>query len=182
MPVDPLSPATRNAKRNLLVASVLTITYEAFDVTISKIPIAGLSIDFDNRLFGFLLFATMTYFSLTFLLYYAIDINNISSTPHQDNVENTYKSHLQSFPDYISSGLLHAIKTKLPDNTTISSPAKLNTELLTAHNDNKIPTAANIMSAIIIVRRENDTYVTVKDNDVRDIIKNETEKMIFGTE
>jgi hypothetical protein len=59
MAVDPLSPATRATKRNLLVASMLAITYRAFDVSIDKIPVAGLSISFDNRVFAFLLIATL---------------------------------------------------------------------------------------------------------------------------
>jgi hypothetical protein len=53
---DPLSPATRATKRNLLLASVLAISANAFNVSIDKIPVAGLSITFDDRLFAFLLF------------------------------------------------------------------------------------------------------------------------------
>jgi hypothetical protein len=59
---DPLSSATRTAKRNLLTAATVAITYSAFDVSISKIPLGGLAIEFDNRVFGFLLMAVLLYF------------------------------------------------------------------------------------------------------------------------
>lgn len=80
---DPLSPATRAIKRNLLVASVLGIAANAFKVSINQIPIAGMSISFDERLFAFLLFVTLSYFLGVFILYYAIDIKNIEITGHQ---------------------------------------------------------------------------------------------------
>ena len=95
MATDPLSTATRTAKRNLLVASVLAITFKAFEVRIDKIPVAGLSIDFDNRLFSFLLLLATSYFLLTFALYYFIDIKNVERTLHQDRSDSTYNDRLQ---------------------------------------------------------------------------------------
>jgi hypothetical protein len=47
---DPLSPATRAMKRNLLIASVVAISANAFKVSIDRIPMEGLSESFDDRL------------------------------------------------------------------------------------------------------------------------------------
>jgi hypothetical protein len=91
---DPLSTATRATKRNLLVASVLAISANAFNVSVQKIPLAGLSINFDDRLFGFLLLIVVMYFLSTFILYYAIDIKNIETTHHQDESEKAYQLRL----------------------------------------------------------------------------------------
>jgi hypothetical protein len=96
---DPLSTATRATKRNLLVASVLAISANAFNVSIEKIPVAGMSVNFDNRLFGFLILTVLLYFLGTFILYYAIDIKNVARTHHQDESEKAYQSRLNVFPD-----------------------------------------------------------------------------------
>jgi hypothetical protein len=90
MAVDPLSSATRTAKRNLLIASALAITYRSFDITIDKIPFSGLSINFDPRVFVFLLTIALLYFTLTFALYYYIDVRNIEETPHQAEAGDKY--------------------------------------------------------------------------------------------
>ena len=83
MTTDPLSTATRTAKRNLLATATVAITYSAFDVSISKIPVSGLAIEFDNRVFAFLLIAVLLYFMVTFALYYYIDIRNVDEPRHQ---------------------------------------------------------------------------------------------------
>jgi hypothetical protein len=91
---DPLSPATRATKRNLLLASVIAISASAFNVSIDRIPVGGLSITFDDRLFAFLLLIVLAYFLCIFILYYAIDIKkyrghsasgNRLQTPHDAN-------------------------------------------------------------------------------------------------
>jgi hypothetical protein len=41
---DPLSTATRTTKRNLLVASLVAITFRAFDISADKIVVAILAI------------------------------------------------------------------------------------------------------------------------------------------
>jgi len=89
---DPLSPATRATKRNLLVASVLAISANVFNVSIDKIPIGGLSITFDDRLFAFLLLIVLIYFLCTFTLYYSIDIKNLEKTDHQTVSEHAYRN------------------------------------------------------------------------------------------
>jgi len=94
---DPLSPATRATKRNLLVASVLAISANAFNVSIEKIPVAGLSIAFDDRLFAFLLLIVLAYFVCTFMLYYFIDIKNIKDTPHQSETEAWFANEINQF-------------------------------------------------------------------------------------
>jgi hypothetical protein len=98
---DPLSPATRATKRNLLIASVLAISANAFNISIDKIPLAGLSVNFDDRLFAFLLVLTLVYFLCTFVLYYVIDIKNLEDTAHQTAAEKRYTDRLKSFgPSY----------------------------------------------------------------------------------
>lgn len=94
---DPLSTATRATKRNLLIASVLAISANAFNISIDKIPLAGLSVNFDDRLFAFLLVITLAYFLGTFVLYYTIDIKNLEATKHQTASESGYTEKLQKF-------------------------------------------------------------------------------------
>src|SRR4051794_29488572 len=91
---DPLSPATRATKRNLLIASVLGISANAFNITVDKIPLAGLSINFDDRLFAFLLVIALVYFLGTFVLYYIIDIKNLEVTKHQTAFEDRYTTRI----------------------------------------------------------------------------------------
>jgi len=90
MTVDPLSSSTRTTKRNLLVASVVAISYTAFDVKVSKIPVGGLSIEFDQRVFTFLLLMVLLYFFATFALYYFIDIRNVEKTSHETKAEKLF--------------------------------------------------------------------------------------------
>jgi hypothetical protein len=94
---DPLSTATRATKRNLLLASVLAISANAFNVSIDKIPVAGLSITFDDRLFAFLLLIVLAYFLCTFVLYYVIDIKNLPPTEHQSSAEKTFLTTTNSY-------------------------------------------------------------------------------------
>ena len=62
------------------------ITIKAFNVTIEKIPLGGLAIKFDNRVFSFLLLLALIYFLPILLIYYFIDIRNFNPTKHQQNV------------------------------------------------------------------------------------------------
>lgn len=70
----------------------------AFNVSFEKIPIAGLSISFDDRLFGFLLLVVLAYFLCTFALYYTIDIKNLDPTPHQDRAQKALLMRLNGYP------------------------------------------------------------------------------------
>lgn len=97
MSADPLSTSTRTTKRNLLAASVIAIAYAAFDVTISKIPLAGLEIAFDQRLFSFLILSVLIYFTATFMLYYYIDIRNFERTAHQQSSDKEYSLKRDNF-------------------------------------------------------------------------------------
>jgi hypothetical protein len=97
MAVDPLSPATRAAKRNLLSVSVAAITYRAFDVSISRIPLGGLEIAFDNRVFAFLLLVLLLYLIATFALYYFIDIRNIEKPVHLVEKEKNHAAKINGF-------------------------------------------------------------------------------------
>jgi hypothetical protein len=120
MAVDPLSPATRATKRNLLVASVLAITYRAFDVTINTIPIAGLSIAFDRRLFAFLLIVTLFYFTTTFSLYYFIDIRNLEKTPHRKEREEAYQLAINGFWSHHAAKVMRRLQRALPDDVKLN--------------------------------------------------------------
>ncbi|WP_213285926.1 hypothetical protein [Bradyrhizobium sp. sGM-13] len=94
---DPLSTATRATKRNLLVTSVLAISANAFSVSIEKIPIGGLSINFDGRLFAFLLLVVLLYFFCTFVVYYTIDMKNLERTAHEEGSEKSYNLRVGGF-------------------------------------------------------------------------------------
>jgi hypothetical protein len=90
MAVEPLSDSTRTAKRNLLVTGVLAVTYRAFDVTIDKLPFAGIVIDFNKGIFAFILTVVLGYFLLSFCVYYFADIRNIEPPPHQSKTQDNY--------------------------------------------------------------------------------------------
>lgn len=93
------------SKRNLLAASVIAITYKAFDVTVDKIPIAGATINFDRGIFGFLIVITIVYFLLVFVTYYFIDIKNIERTPHQTESERALQSRIASYANETTTRL-----------------------------------------------------------------------------
>src|ERR1700688_3572079 len=95
--VDPLSPATRSTKKGLLIAALAAMTFKGFDVKIHTIDMAGLHIDFDGRVFDFLLVAALAYFLVSFCLYYYIDIRNFSTTKHQDDTEKWRLGQLGTF-------------------------------------------------------------------------------------
>lgn len=94
---DPLSPATRNAKRHLLLVGVVAITFKAFQVSIEKIPVAGLVINFDRGVFEFLLAIALLYLLATFALYYYIDIRNFPPTPHQERTAQWREQSIEEF-------------------------------------------------------------------------------------
>jgi len=71
----------------LLLASVVAITFRAFDISADKIPIAGIQITYDRGAFEFLMVLLLGYFLLTFALYYYIDIKNFIRVHHQDETE-----------------------------------------------------------------------------------------------
>lgn len=114
MATDPLSTATRATKRNLLVVSIIAITYQAFDVRISKIPIAGLEAAFDPRLFAFLLFALLLYFFFAFCTYYYIDIKNIEETAHQKRGLQRYTQWNQAVAQTEASRLIKRLQKSAP--------------------------------------------------------------------
>jgi hypothetical protein len=115
-PNDPVSTATRATKRNLLVVSVLAIAANAFNISIEKIPIAGLSINFDNRLFAFLLLIALVYFLGTFILYYTIDIKNLEKTPHQEESEKAFREHLTGFEQRYAARIQADLRSLAPLN------------------------------------------------------------------
>lgn len=118
---DPLSSATRTTKRNLLIASVLAISANAFNISIEKIPLAGLSVNFDDRLFTFLLVLTLVYFLGTFVLYYFIDIKNLEPTAHQGETEQRYQRRLRVFPSQYSEMVRSEIEKLIPEGYVLNT-------------------------------------------------------------
>src|SRR4051812_6371044 len=121
---DPLSGATRATKRNLLVASVLGIAANAFRVSVDKIPIAGLSINFDDRLFSFLLLCVLIYFLGTFILYYSIDINNFEKTSHQTESEKRYRLRINDFDSHYLTLMQNDLQARAPKEFLVKLSAK----------------------------------------------------------
>jgi hypothetical protein len=117
---DPLSAATRSNKRNLLIVSVLAISASAFNVSIDKIPVGGLSITFDSRLFAFLLLITLVYFLCTFILYYFIDIKNLKELPHQTTTEHAFREHVQGFSGRYDNRVRSDLNTIVPPHYSLS--------------------------------------------------------------
>src|SRR5260370_19711930 len=113
---DPISSATRANKRNLLVVSVIAISASAFNVSIDKIPVGGLSISFDDRLFAFLLVVVLLYFLATFILYYAIDMKNLDPTGHQLAAEKKFQQRLAAFPPKYFTKLKEGLEKLVPAN------------------------------------------------------------------
>jgi hypothetical protein len=113
MAIDPLSSATRNTKRNLLVASVFALAYRGFDVTIDKIPVAGLSIAFNEKLLTFFILICLLYFFATFSLYYYIDIRNAEPTPHQNASASRFQGQLVEFWQQGRHQMLAEVTSKL---------------------------------------------------------------------
>ena len=114
MGIDPLSNSTRVAKRNLLVASVAAVTYRAFSVKIQRIPVGNVSIEFDDRVFTFLLAIVLLYFLMTFLLYYFIDIRNTQPTMHFLGSEKRYHDKISSLASQTEIEILEALRARFP--------------------------------------------------------------------
>jgi hypothetical protein len=94
---DPLSSATRAAKRNLLAASLIAVTFKAFNISVERISVVGVNMDFDRGVFEFLILASLAYFLATFCLYYYIDIRNFPRTAHENRTDAWKKLHLRKF-------------------------------------------------------------------------------------
>jgi hypothetical protein len=120
MTTDPLSTATRTAKRNLLAVSILAITYKAFNVTVENIPIEGLNLKFQPGAFAFLLLSAVTYFLATFALYYWIDIKNMETTDHQRKTSEYYGNQLKDFRRAYAASLTSDIQAVLPKIWSVS--------------------------------------------------------------
>jgi hypothetical protein len=59
---SPLSSATRATKRNLLAVSLVAIAANASNLRVHQILVVGLSIDFENRVFSFLMLTALVIF------------------------------------------------------------------------------------------------------------------------
>ena len=127
---DPLSSATRATKRNLLVASVLAISANAFNVTVEKIPVGGLSINFDSRLFAFLLLVVLLYFFCTFAVYYTIDIKNAEKTTHQTKSEELYERRVLAFSENFKTNAANSLHRELgPEHSILINESFANRKL-----------------------------------------------------
>lgn len=128
MGTDPLEKSTRDAKRNLLLVSVAIITVKAFNVSVEKIPLGGLSINFDPGALGFLLAAALLYFLFTFLLYFYVDARNLEVTKHQE--EHAKRSReapmrYQSKLNYIVANQIEGLLAKGQSLTAGSGPPQI---------------------------------------------------------
>ena len=94
---DPLSGATRALKRNLLLVSLVAVTFKAFKIKVEHISVAGVNMDFDRGVFEFLILVSLVYFLLTFSLYYYIDIRNVRKTDHQVRTDAWQKTRIKEF-------------------------------------------------------------------------------------
>jgi len=119
--LDPLSTPTRAAKRNVLIVALMAITYRAFDVSIKAIPVAGLSIEFDGRVFVFLLLVSLTYFVVTFLLYYFIDIKNIEPSMHELGTDKHFTDRLNYFTSQKEREILAELDKLYAETRIVSS-------------------------------------------------------------
>lgn len=97
MGVDPLSTTTRTTKKNLLLVSTVAATFKIFDISIDKIPVAGISINFDKGVFSFLIALSLIYFLSCFAFYYYIDVKNIEVTNHQRITNKNYESKIHNY-------------------------------------------------------------------------------------
>jgi hypothetical protein len=98
------------------------ITIKAFNVTIEKIPLGGLAIKFDNRVFSFLLLLALIYFLPILLIYYFIDIRNFNPTKHQQNVLGRYNERIGAIPnDYITKVIARMNAAVAPELTVKAS-------------------------------------------------------------
>lgn len=136
MALDPLSAATRTEKRNLLALSVVAITFKAFNVKIEKIPFVGLSVDFEQGAFEFLLIIGIIYFGVTFTIYYFIDIRNDRKPDHLIAAEKRYRAKLDTYRAHASEVLARQMQEQLGPPYNVNSPTgHLDTALDAAEHD-----------------------------------------------
>src|SRR5262249_10848467 len=117
---DPLTQATRTTKRNLLAASVVAITFKAFDIVADKIPVAGMTITFDKGVFEFLLVMVLWYFLAAFVLYYYIDIENFPRTAHHESTDKWRKGEYEKFTKSVHEKFNDAVPLPSEDSRIIA--------------------------------------------------------------
>jgi hypothetical protein len=142
---------------------VVGIAANAFNVSIEKIPIAGLSISFDDRLFSFLLVIVLLYFFLTFTLYYAIDIKNLEVPAHQTAAESWFIESQTTFGIRYFEKLQEKMSRLTPDRY------RLNLTNFSGFYANDMPTVAsykltNAISGQELPRDENKEIYERLDN------------------
>lgn len=97
MTIDPLSNATRAAKRNLLLVSSAAILVKTFNLTVERLPVGIAVITVDQGALNFAIVMSLVYFGIAFATYYWIDIRNVKITDHQTTVFKKYESTRASF-------------------------------------------------------------------------------------
>jgi hypothetical protein len=153
MAIDPLSPATRAIKKNLLIAATLAITFRAFDVSIEKLPLpGGITVNFDQRVFSFLLVALLLYLTATFALYYYADITDRERPQHRSKNEAWYQQKLDSKVadecDHLEAALLYA----LPAGIFLAEHSFI--EAIVKNSLKRLPTREFVVSAIELYEKE----------------------------
>jgi hypothetical protein len=152
---------------------MLAITYRAFEVTIDKIPIAGLSISFDNRVFAFLLVVSILYFAATFALYYRIDTLNIEKTPHETKREDHFMRARTGFWQTRATKAFRQISKKLGRDILLAQPNSL-AQIFQQLNAQTTPDIIDRMTVAYAMNR-----VTPNGKIVREVLQRQSDKELF---
>lgn len=83
MDYDPLSAPTRRARRSLIAVSSISILAKLFCAQIEKLPVGGVSLNFDSGFLTVALLATVLYLIVLLSIYIKIDWTNRGRTPAQ---------------------------------------------------------------------------------------------------
>lgn len=111
---DPLKDITRKERRNLIFVSFLAITFVAFSIKFSKIPVLGVDIPNNNGLEVPALTAMIIYFGFSFVVYGLADFRNYGIVKNE--FETNDKRVIDCLRDYIRARIL----TKLELSDTVS--------------------------------------------------------------
>jgi hypothetical protein len=159
MAIEPFSETTLHTKRNLLVAGTLAITYRAFDVSVEKIPVAGIVIDFNRGIFAFLLVVVLFYFLVSFAVYFFIDVKNFEQPPHQLGSLDRLSKALTARVSRLTDRIEEKINGQLSDGDFIRLEARVRGDLLELQDLPKLKRRAflrelNVASTYGLLKRD----------------------------
>jgi hypothetical protein len=90
MSYDPMSSATRSARKGLLVASSIALIRYFTDLKITELSFGGVSLEFANDFFAMVLLLALAYFLVSFTIYFWDDSSN-SPGPHYEKIYGAYR-------------------------------------------------------------------------------------------